>query len=131
MLTAAKGLMSKLWQLSPGLRVWLAVLITVNGILPLWFLDRVEAWVAMGVLHGGFLIGVVLFQRQGLTRLLGLMHAPWILLLVLLWPQMDQVPASEPFGLWIRVAFTLDAIALVFDAKDVLKYLAGDHAPVR
>jgi len=42
-----------------------------------------------------------------------------------------QVPASDPFGLWMRIVFTVDAIAMVFDAKDVIKYLAGDRQPVR
>ena len=131
MLNAAKGLMGKLWLLSPGLRAWLGVLIVVNGIAPLWFLNQPEAWVAMGGLHGGFLIGVVLFKRQGFTRLLGLMHAPWVVTLVLVWQGMGQVPASESFGLWMRTVFVLDAVAIVFDAKDVIQYVAGDHQPVR
>ena len=131
MLSAMKGFMGKLWMLSPGFRVWLGVLIVLNGVVPLWFLDHPEAWVAMATVHGGFLVGVVLFQRYGFTRLLGLMHAPWIVLLVLVWGAMGQVPASDPFGLWLRVVFTLDAIELVFDAKDVIKYLAGDRQPVR
>ncbi len=131
MLSAAKGLMGKLWMLSPGLSVWLGALIILNGVAPLWFLDHPEAWVAMATFHSGFLVGVVLFKSQGFTRLLGLMHAPWIILLALLWGTMGEVPASEPFGLWMRVVFTLDAVALVFDAKDVIKYLAGDRQPVR
>ena len=131
MLSAAKSFMGKLWMLSPGLRVWLGVLIVLNGIVPLWFLDHPEAWVAMATVHSAFLIGVVLFKIQGFTRLLGLMHVPWIILLALLWGKMGQVPTSEPFGVWMRVVFALDAVALVFDAKDVIKYLAGDRQPVR
>ncbi len=131
MLSAAKGFMRKLWMLSPGLRVWLGVLIALNAVVPLWFLDHLEAWVAMATVPGAFLLGVVLFQRYGFTRLLGLMHAPWIILLVLLWGKMGQIPASDPFGLWMRVVFTLDSVALVFDTKDVIKYLAGDRHPVR
>ena len=131
MLRAAKEFMGKLWMLSPGLRVWLGVLIVLNGIVPLWFLDHPEAWVAMATVHGAFLIGVVLFKRQGFTRLVGLMHAPWIILLMVLWGKMGQVPASDPFGLWMRVVFTLDSIELVVDAKDVIKYLTGDRQPVR
>ena len=131
MLNAAKGLMGKLWMLSPGLRVWLGVLIILNGVVPLWFLNHPEAWVAMATFHSGFLIGVVLFKIQSFTRLLGLMHAPWIILLALLWGKMGEVSASEPFGLWMRVVFTLDAVAMLFDTKDVIKYLAGDRQPVR
>ena len=131
MLSAAKAFIGKLRKLSLGLQMWLWVLIVLNAVVPLWFLDHPEAWVAMATLHGGFLLGVVLFQRYGFTRLLGLMHAPWIILLVLLWGKMGQVPASDPFGLWMRVVFTLDSVAMVFDAKDVVKYLAGDRQPVR
>ncbi len=131
MLSAAKDFMGKLRMLSPGLQVWLWVLIVLNGVVPLWFLDHPEAWVAMATFHSGFLVGVVLFKIQGFTRLLGLMHAPWIILLALLWGKMGEVPASEPFGVWMRVVFTLDSVAMVFDAKDVIKYLAGDRQPVR
>ncbi len=131
MLSAAKGFMGKLWMLSPGLRVWLGVLILLNGIVPLWFLDHLEAWVAMAALHGGFLVGVVLFQRYGLTRLLGLMHAPMIPLVIFLWIRLPDTPVETPFGLWLRAVIVLDSIALVFDMTDVIKYLAGDHKPVR
>lgn len=131
MISAAKDFMGKLWLLSTGLRVWLWMLVVAHGIIPLWFLDHLEAWVAMGALHGGFLLGVVLFKRYGFTRLLGLMHAPWIALLILLWGTMDQVPVSDPFGLWMRTVFVLDVIALAFDTKDVIKYFAGDRKPVR
>lgn len=131
MIRAAKDFMGKLWLLSIGLRVWLWMLVVAHGIIPLWFLDHLEAWVAMAGLHGGFVIGVALFKEQGFTRLLGIMHAPWIVLLVLLWQRMDQVPVSEPFGLWIRTVFVLDVIALAFDTKDVIKYLKGDRKPVR
>ena len=131
MLSATKGLMGKLWLLSPGLRLWLLVLILVNVVIPLGFFGRVEAQVTAGMFLIGFSIGVVLFKFQGFTRLLGLMHAPMIPLVIFLWTRLASAPAETPFGLWLRAVIVLDSIALVFDVADVIRYLAGDHKPVR
>ena len=52
----------------------------------------------------------------------------------------DTKPGSADWGMTVafrlplgkrNATVTLDSVALMFDAKDVLKYLAGDHAPVR
>ena len=131
MLSATKGLMGKLWLLSPGLRVWLGVLITVNLVIPLGFFGRVEAQVTAAAFLTGFAIGVVLFKMQGFTRLLGLMHAPWFLLIPFLWGQLAVVPADDVIGLWMRAVMLLDGLALIPDTMDVVKFLAGDHRAVR
>ncbi len=54
------------WQL------WLVLLVTVNLILPLFYLDRVEAQVVIGTLLANLVLFTILTARVGFSRLLGL-----------------------------------------------------------
>ena len=49
-------------------------------------------------------------------------------LLYFLWTRLDQIPADEFFGIWIRVLMTLNAVSLIIDAVDVGRYIAGERA---
>ena len=123
--------MGKLNLLSPGLRVWLGVLIVVNLVMPWAFWQRVEAQATVVAFMAAFVIGITLFKLQGFTRLLGVMHFTWFPLIGFLWSRLDQVPAEDLFGLWMRAVILLNGAALIFDVKDVIKYVAGDHQLVR
>ncbi len=109
------------WQL------WLLLLVTVNLIVPLVYLDRLEAQVVAGTMVVSMLLMTGLTARTGFTRLLGLGHIAWVPLLVFLWTRLDAVPADEGFGLWMRVLITLNALSLLIDAVDVIRYIAGDR----
>lgn len=62
---------------------------------------------------------------SGFTRLLGLGHLFWIPLLWFLWISLDGMPSDTFFGLWLRVLITLNALSLLIDAADVIRYIAG------
>ncbi len=110
------------WQL------WLVLLLTVNLIVPLFYIDRVEAQVVLAVLVASFVLSTILTARVGFTRLLGLGHILWVPLLWFLWTHLDQNPPDDFFGIWIRTLMTLNAMSLVIDAVDVIRYIAGDRA---
>ncbi len=114
-------------QMSPHWRLWLALLITANLIVPLFFIGRLEAQVVIGALLGSMVLMTILTGLTGFTRLLGLGHVFWIPLLYFLWTRLDQIPADSAFGVWIRVLMTLNAMSLVIDAVDVAGYIAGDR----
>jgi len=105
------------WQL------WVALLMTLNGLAPLFFLPaRIagEALVAMA-------LGMALAERHGFTRLLGVMHLPWLLLV----PRaLASIPGSSG-GLrtWLIALVAADCASLLLDALDILRYLAGDREP--
>ena len=63
----------------------------------------------------------------GFSRLVGLGHFPWFLLLYFLWTQLDQLPAGDFFGIWIRALIVLNALSLVIDTMDVARYVAGER----
>ena len=81
------------WQL------WLLLLVTLNFIAPLFFIDRVEAQVVIGVFLVGGILMMVLTALVGFTRLLGLGHVLWFPLLYFLWTRLDPLP-PDGFGIW-------------------------------
>ncbi len=109
------------WQL------WLVLLLTVNLIVPFFYIDRVEAQVVLAVLVASFVLSTILTARVGFTRLLGLGHILWIPLLWFLWTRLVQNPPHDLFGIWIRTLMTLNAMSLVIDAVDVIRYIVGDR----
>jgi hypothetical protein len=109
-------------------RLWLLVLVILNGLAPLFFLPRLEALATLGALVVSMGLMTLLTHWTGFSRLLGLGHAPWVPLLLFLWTRLGSAPADEPFGLWIRSVIALNAISLVIDARDVIHWLAGERA---
>jgi len=79
------------WQL------WLVLLLTVNLVLPLFFLDRLEARIIVGALLASVLFMTILTGVSGFNRLLGLGHIFWIPLLYFLWMRLGQIPADDFF----------------------------------
>lgn len=110
------------WQL------WLLLLVCVNLIIPLFFIDRLEALLVAGAFFGSVLLMTILTAVSGFTRLLGLGHILWLPLLYFLWTRLDQIPGDNLFGIWVRTLMMLNAVSLVIDAADVIRYLAGDRA---
>lgn len=110
------------WQL------WLAVLVTFNLVLPLVFLSRPEAQVVVATLMASMILMTGLTAFSGFTRLLGLGHILWVPLLYFLWMRLEQNPAEDFFGLWIRVLMIVNATSLLIDTIDVGRYIAGDRS---
>ena len=109
-------------------RLWVAVLVTVNLLIPLAHLGRPEArWTLAAMLVGAGLM-VLITARTGFSRLLGLGHVVWFPLLVALWTRLDAVPPTDAYGLWMRAVIVLNAISLVIDVADVVRYVRGDRA---
>ncbi len=110
------------WQL------WLGMLIGANLIAPLFFLEQVEARVTIAALLISLALMTALTARFGFSRILGLGHVAWLPLLVFLVGRLAEVPEASAFGVWLRTVIVLDAISLVIDAVDVVRYLRGDRA---
>ena len=109
------------WQL------WLLLLLTVNLVIPLFFVNRLEAQVVLATMIVNVMLMTLLTRLTGFSRLVGLGHIPWFPLLYWLWNRLDQAPAGDFFGLWIRALMVLNVLALAIDAVDVARYVAGDR----
>ncbi len=108
-------------------RLWLMLVITANLVVPLFFLGRLEAQIVVGALLASAILMTILTGRYGFTRILGLGHIFWIPLLFFLWTRLGHIPADNFFGVWLRVVMTLNAISLVIDVVDVIRYIAGER----
>ena len=109
------------WQL------WLLLLMAVNVAIPFLFVGRLEAQLVLGTMVVNVILMTLLTGLTGFSRLVGLGHFPWFLLLYLLWTQLDQLPADDFFGIWIRALIVLNALSLVIDTVDVARYVAGER----
>ena len=109
------------WQL------WLLLLVAVNAIIPLFLVNRLEAQVVLGTMVANMMLMTLLTGLTGFSRLLGLGHFPWLLLLYFLWTRLDQIPADDFFGIWIRVLMVLNVLSLAIDSVDVARYVAGER----
>ena len=111
-------------------RVWVLLLVLVNLVVPLFFLEHAEARTVIAVFFVGALLMTLLTALTGFSRLLGLGHVLWFPLLYFLWMRLEAAPADEPFGIWLRALMAINAVSLAIDATDVARYLAGERDEV-
>jgi len=111
-------------------KLWVGMLLAANLAPPLLFLDHIEAQVVLLSLVGSLGLMSALTGLSGFTRLVGAGHAPWIPLLAWLWMRLDQLPAGDALGVWIRALILVNTISLLLDGIDAFRYLAGDREEV-
>ncbi len=116
-----------LMRMPVPVRLWLMLLITANMIIPLFFLGRLEAQVVLAALLASMMLMTALTAISGFTRLLGVGHVFWVPLLWFLWTRLDQTPSDGFFGIWLRILMTLNALSLVIDPADVIRYVRGNR----
>ena len=108
-------------------QIWLLLLVTANVAIPLFFVNRFEAQVILGAMGVNVILMTLLTGLTGFSRLLGLGHYPWFLLLYFLWTQLDRIPGDDFFGIWIRVLMVANVLSLVLDTVDAARYVAGER----
>ena len=108
-------------------QLWVLLLIILNGIVPLFFLGRIEAQITLVIFLISATLMMVITKLSGFTRLLGAGHFPWFILLGYLFTRLDAVSAADPYGLWLRALMVINAISLIIDVTDVARYLRGDR----
>ncbi len=116
-----KGLL----KLPIGVQFWLMILMAGNLVVPLFYLDRLEAQVVVATFMLSFMLMVLVTGLAGFTRLMGAGHVFWIPLLYFLWARLDTLPPDDFFGLWVRVLMALNAVSLLIDGVDVARYVHG------
>ncbi len=119
----SKGILRMSWPI----KLWVTLLVVANGVVPLFFLQRIEAQAVLVVMLVGATLMSLFTGRFGFTRIVGLGHILWIPLLGWLAFRLGQIPAEDAFGLWVRGVMLLNALSLVLDIADVVRYAAGDR----
>ena len=110
-----------------GVQLWLIVLMAFNLLVPLFYLSTREAQIVIITFLLSAMLMVVLTGVSGFSRLLGLGHILWLPLIIFLITRLNQIPANDFFGFWIRALIVLNALSLILDTIDVVRYVAGDR----
>ena len=110
--------------------VWIGLLMAANGIAPLFFLGTVEGQVVLAAGMIGFAIQLAILKARGFVRLLGIGHAPWLVMLPWLAMRLEAAPEASMFAWWIAAVLVLDLLSLLIDIADVVRYLRGERAPM-
>ena len=109
------------------IQLWVGLLVVLNMIVPLFFLGQIEARIIVGV----FLVaGMLMFALTGIfgfKRILGLGHFVWFPLLAYLIPRLGAIGVSERFGLYLRLLVLTNAVSLLMDVADVIRYARGER----
>jgi len=108
---------------------WVALLMTVNMIVPFFFLDTLEAKVVLAGVMIGAVLQTAIFSSKGFVRLLGLGHIAWVPMVIWLWMRLDTAPAESSFGAWMLSVIVLNSISVVIDTADVIRYIRGEREP--
>lgn len=116
-------IMSIHWQ------AWLGVLVTVNIVVPIFFIHTLEAQVILATAIVGLVIMSVIFSMKGFVRLMGIGHIGWLPLVFWLGTKLEHVPADSIFGYWLMAVMVLDSLSLFIDTIDVFRYVKGERRP--
>ena len=123
LMNGMKIFMAGAWAMPPLVRAWLAILITTNGILPLWFIHELAAQIALLAVFSGSMIAFAMCAITGFNRYLGLMHGPWIAIVYVNCFTLCQRSDLDPnFKNWLIASLLFSGISLIIDVIDVVKY---------
>ncbi len=129
MLKAIFGFMKTMMLLpKPGL-AWMGLLIGVNLVIPLYFIQTLEAKVVLAAMICGLLIMTALFGAQGFVRLLGIGHIAWVPMIPWLIMRFDNTSFESFFGYWLAAVIILNFLSLIIDGIDVMRYIRGEREP--
>ena len=102
---------------------------TINIVLPTFFIHTVEAQVVMATAIVGLGIMWGIFGMKGFIRLMGIGHIGWLPLVFWLGTKLEYAQADSAFGYWIMAVIVLDSLSLFIDTIDVVRYVKGERQP--
>jgi len=108
-------------------RVWIALLILVNAIIPVFYLGMFEAQLVLFVFMLAAMTQMMIFHHLGFVRLLGMGHFFWVPMLGCLWSQDYSTGMDSGFKTWLLALMILNSISLLIDIVDVIRYWRGER----
>jgi hypothetical protein len=109
--------------------VWVTLLMTINMVVPIFFIETLEAQVVLATMMASAVLMMFIFAQKGFVRLLGVGHILWIPLLLWLSVRVDFASASTGFDQWLLAVMALNGLSLLIDTVDVIRYAKGERAP--
>ena len=129
MIRAALNFSRHILSFPAGWKVWVAALVLVNAVVPIIFLPALEAAVTLAVFIAAIVTQMILLDRLGFVRLLGIAHAPWLALVPWAWYRSQALPEGSSKHIWLMAVVVLNTGSLLIDAADVVRYLRGERRP--
>ena len=129
MLKAMIGLMKTMMLLPKPWLAWMSLLVFANVLVPLYFIQTLEAKVVLAAMICGLLIMTALFGAQGFVRLLGIGHIAWVPMIPWLIMRFDNASFESFFGFWLAAIIVLNFLSLIIDGIDVMRYIRGEREP--
>ncbi len=118
----------------PGwLSIWMPILFAGAFVLPLalliWKPTRLTAGICVAASILRALSTNLLYEKMGYVRLLGLPHSVfWTPLMIYLFTMMRKPTVGQVAKVIMAIASVVILISLVFDYRDVIRYLLGERA---
>lgn len=130
----AQAVLRSWLSMKTGVMLWLWYL-NVLFWPSFYYLAKPEAvWIAAAYLAVGPIIAVIVSQQRGLTRLSGLIHLPWLPLLVYLAFRLFSdrqgalsVVHDPVYYLWLQLLFWSTLVCVALDTWDVFRWLRGER----
>ncbi|MZH02336.1 MAG: hypothetical protein F3745_02745 [Nitrospinae bacterium] len=110
--------------------LWVALLMVLNMIGPLFFIHTMEAQAVLASTLAGAFLMMLIFSGYGFVRLLGLGHIFWVPLVIWLGLRIPELSLDTPFTIWLVSVVGFNCLSLVMDVLDVSLYLLGDRKPL-
>jgi hypothetical protein len=105
------------------------LLVTVNLIVPLFFIQTVEAQLSIAAIIAGAIAQSVIHARLGFVKLLGLGHIFWIPLVIWLGFRLSVTGLGDLFAIWLAALVLINTVSLIIDGIDVVRFLSGERSP--
>jgi hypothetical protein len=123
------GFMASIWQMPWYWRIWVALLMLVNGFVPFLFFESIESMVVLMVFALAAMTQMLIYHSKGFVRLLGAGHLYWIPMLGWLLFRLNEGLVSETMLGWIVSVLLLNTVSLLIDLADVIRYWRGERSP--
>ena len=109
-------------------QIWFGFMMLANAIAPLFFLNHMVAQLTFFCAAIGMPIGYLIVYMTGFSKLMGLMHGPWLALAYVQIYTLATTAPSGAFGNWLMVSAAVTLVSLAFDAYDVVVYARQNKA---
>ena len=108
---------------------WLGLLVFINILIPLYFINTLEAKVVLIAIICSMTIMTAIFSAKGFVRLLGIGHIAWVPMIPWLFTSLGKISLDNPFGYWLLAIIIMNSLTLIIDTIDVIRYIRGERRP--
>ncbi len=112
-------------------QVWVAYILVPVNMMALFFVyEPFGSWIALLAIGAmAFNLPVMIYDK-GFSKLMAIPHlVPWTILV--LWLLLARPEASGGYAIYLWILLGVNAVSLVFDYPDAIKYIRGNRAVSR